>query len=243
MSEYTIKMDDVSKVYEKKYALKNVNLEFKSGRIYGILGTNGAGKSTLLKLIYGITSITTGRIYLNEKLINKERNVMKKMAGYLPELPLLNDYLTVDETITGTLRLRGYTYEKSEEVTDLFLKWINLGNFRDELIVNCSKGIKQKVAFGIATLHNPAIFLLDEPFMGLDPPTTFLIKKWLVDMKSNSKIIIITTHIASVVEEIADTIIILNNGKVIKTGTLSDLLSMKIARNLEEVLFNMNTDY
>jgi ABC-2 type transport system ATP-binding protein len=236
-------MDDVSKVYEKKYALKNVNLEFKSGRIYGILGTNGAGKSTLLKLIYGITSITTGRIYLNEKLINKERNVMKKMAGYLPELPLLNDYLTVDETITGTLRLRGYTYEKSEEVTDLFLKWINLGNFRDELIVNCSKGIKQKVAFGIATLHNPAIFLLDEPFMGLDPPTTFLIKKWLVDMKSNSKIIIITTHIASVVEEIADTIIILNNGKVIKTGTLSDLLSMKIARNLEEVLFNMNTDY
>ncbi|MCL4326425.1 MAG: ABC transporter ATP-binding protein [Candidatus Thermoplasmatota archaeon] len=243
MSEYTIKMDDVSKVYEKKYALKNVNLEFKSGRIYGILGTNGAGKSTLLKLIYGITSITTGRIYLNEKLINKERNVMKKMAGYLPELPLLNDYLTVDETITGTLRLRGYTYEKSGEVTDLFLKWINLGNFRDELIVNCSKGIKQKVAFGIATLHNPAIFLLDEPFMGLDPPTTFLIKKWLVDMKSNSKIIIITTHIASVVEEIADTIIILNNGKVIKTGTLSDLLSMKIARNLEEVLFNMNTDY
>jgi ABC-type multidrug transport system ATPase subunit len=239
MNEIFLNLQNISKKYDTRYALRNISYQFKSNNIYGILGTNGAGKSTMLKLIFGILLPTNGDILLNNVSIVNDHNTMKKIAGFLPELPMLNDYLTVQETLFGTMRLRGFSQNDSILKVNEYIKWINLTDYKDELIINCSKGIKQKVAFGIATMHNPSIYLFDEPFMGLDPSTVFLLKKWMADIKDQNKIIIVTSHISSIIEEIADQVVVINSGNIVKTGVAKQICNDTSSENLEEALFKI----
>lgn len=225
MSEFAIETKEVKKSYENVTALKGIDLKIPKGEIFGFLGPNGAGKTTLIKSILGFTKPDFGAI----KIFGEDISVkMKKRLGYLPEKVNIHPFLTAMEF----LRLCGNLYEMNsseiESRAKLMLEKVGLSDKRDVKVGTFSKGMNQRLGFAQALLHEPELFLLDEPGSGLDPIGLKEMRELIQNEKKERKAtVFINTHRLSEIEKFCDRVAILNYGKLVAIGSLNDLTKNK----------------
>jgi len=221
------------------FKLKNISLDIKSGEIVAFLGPNGAGKTTTIKLIMNSLKRDNGEIEFLGELIGANDVSFRRSIGYMPESGTPYEFLTAREYLEFLLGVygsdKGGRREKITEVLGIF-------NLKDDKkhIRTYSKGMKQKVLFLGAIIHNPKLLILDEPFNAIEPQTAMLMKSILHEMKQNGAGIIFSSHILEIVEKLADRVILINNGEKVGDGTTS---SIKERGGLEEFFRNLTNAY
>ncbi|GAB6065220.1 hypothetical protein JCM9492_03120 [Aquifex pyrophilus] len=227
-----IKVKNLSKRFGKVTVLKNVNLEIKKGEITAILGPNAAGKTTLLKCILGLVIPTEGEVYVDGKSI-RESEEYKAKVGYMPQEPSFPQNLTPKDVISLVGKLKG---KKTGEYYEYLVKLFKLSEHMEKPIGNLSGGTKQKVNALVALSFNPDILILDEPTVGLDPVASTKMKMEIMRMKSNGKTIVLTSHIMSEVEALADRVVLLIDGVIRINSTVEEIKRKTKSKNLEEAV-------
>lgn len=218
-----IKIESVTKMFTKLKAVDSLSLEVKEGELFSLLGPNGAGKTTLLKMISGLLNPTSGNIYIDDHSIIREPVAAKELIGYIPDRPFVYEKLTGFEYlifVANMYHLNGADVEKrAEKLLELF----SLTSFADELLEGYSHGMKQRLVFASAIIHNPKYLMVDEPLMGLDPHGITLIKAIFRGMKKKGKTVLMSTHDLYVSEELSDRIAIIDKGRIIALGNAQQL--------------------
>ncbi len=219
----TVKILDVkelTKRFDTKIVLDNISFDVGKGVIFGLLGPNGAGKTTMIRIILDILRADHGDIAIFGR---KFDDTLKARIGYLPEERGLYQKITVFECLKYFAELK--EVKKSDDKIDFWLHKVDLYDYKRKKIEELSKGMQQKVQLVAAFIHNPELLILDEPFSGLDPLNTKLIKDILVDLKREGKTIILSTHQMDQVERMCDRILLINQGKRVLYGSLTEIKS------------------
>jgi len=230
-----ISLKQVSKLYGQLAAVKDLDLEVEEGEIVGLIGHNGAGKTTVLKMIVGLISPTSGKIEVMGRDVAKESLYLRRFLGYLPEESSLYENMTATEYLLFFSELYQMPRPKASQRIDLLLDSLELAE-RDKLTGELSKGMKRKVAIARALLHDPAILILDEPNVGLDPLTSFFIINYLKSLKEQGKTILVSAHNLFHVEHICDRVAILKDGKLILCDSV-EAIRQSLGQREYEVVF------
>ena len=217
-----IEINSLVKSYGDKKAVKGISFTVNDGEVLGFLGPNGAGKTTTMNIITGYLSSTSGSVKVNGHDILEEPELAKKEIGYLPENPPLYLDMTVKEYLNFICDLKGVAKEKRKNQLENIVAMVKISDVYDRLIGNLSKGYKQRVGIAQALVGNPSILILDEPTVGLDPNQIIEIRR-LIKALSRNHSVIISSHILSEIQEIADRVVIINRGKIAAIDTISDL--------------------
>jgi ABC-2 type transport system ATP-binding protein len=217
-----IEINNLVKRYGDKKAVKGISFTVNDGEVLGFLGPNGAGKTTTMNIITGYLSSTSGTVKVNGHDILEEPELAKKEIGYLPENPPLYNDMTVKEYLNFICDLKGVEKARRKNMLDNIVSMVKISDVYDRLIGNLSKGYKQRVGIAQALVGNPSILILDEPTVGLDPNQIIEIRR-LIKALSKNHSIVISSHILSEIQEIADRVVIINRGKIAAVDTISDL--------------------
>ena len=217
-----IEINNLVKRYGDKSAVKGISFTVNDGEVLGFLGPNGAGKTTTMNIITGYLSSTSGTVKVNGHDILEEPELAKKEIGYLPENPPLYTDMTVKEYLNFICDLKGVSKERRKGQLENIVAMVKISDVYDRLIGNLSKGYKQRVGIAQALVGNPSILILDEPTVGLDPNQIIEIRR-LIKALSKNHSIVISSHILSEIQEIADRVVIINRGKIAAVDTISDL--------------------
>lgn len=215
-----IEIKDLYKKFGKNEVLKGIDLSIKEGGIFSILGPNGSGKTTLIKAILGMVLPDSGEIFINGKSL-KNNFKYREEIDYLPQIANFPGNLKVNELIDMIKDLRASEATKDEELIELF----KLQPFLNKRLVNLSGGTKQKVNLVLTFMFDSPLIILDEPTSGLDPISHLRLKNLIFSEKEKGKTILVTSHILSFVEEIADEIVFILEGKIYFKGTIPELKS------------------
>ena len=224
-----IKIEKVSKTYNKANIINNISLEIKEGSVFGFLGPNGAGKTTTIKMLVGLSKPTKGKISIEKKDPIKPKN--REKIGFMPEDPYFYDHLTGLELLRFCGQLFSNFRDKNNGYYLNILRSVGLIDVKNKMIRHYSKGMKQRLGIATAIVNDPDYIFLDEPLDGLDPIGRREIKKIILKLKSQKKTIFFNSHILSDVEEICDAIGIIDGGKLIYSGTVK---RFKKNKTLEE---------
>ncbi len=211
-----LELKDDCKVFGDKEAVHKINLKLDKPGVYGLLGTNGAGKTTTIRMILGIIKKTSGIVTWNGKEVIRE-NVN---FGYLPEERGVYPKTKVYDQLLYFAKLKGMKKEEASKAIDYWLKRLEVEEYRNVQADKLSKGNQQKIQFITAILHDPELIVLDEPFSGLDPINTEILKTAIKELISKGKYIIMSSHQMASVEEFCTDITILNRGKTVLQGNL-----------------------
>lgn len=214
MSNYILEVKGLSKKFKNQVAVNNVSLSIKKNSVYGLLGPNGAGKSTILKMITGIMKPSSGEI-LFENQIWTRKDI--KDIGALIEEPAIYPNLTAIENLSIACTLYGLSNERRDEVLDI----IGLRQVGKKKVKNFSMGMKQRLGLGMAIINNPKLLILDEPTNGLDPIGIEELRELIRSFPSMGITVILSSHILSEVEQVADEIGIISNGMIGYNGKLN----------------------
>jgi ABC-2 type transport system ATP-binding protein len=217
-----IEIKNLVKHYGDKKALKGISFTVKDNEVLGFLGPNGAGKSTTMNIITGYLSSTSGTVKINGHDILEQPDLAKKDIGYLPEQPPLYLDMTVNEYLTFMCELKGVPKKERKEHIATITSLVGIDAVTGRLIGNLSKGYKQRVGIAQALVGDPPILILDEPTVGLDPNQIIGIRKLIKDLSKNHSIIV-SSHILSEIQEIADRVVIIHHGKIAAVDTVKDL--------------------
>lgn len=223
-----IKIKNLEKFYGKIHVLKNIDLSIDQGKITYLVGPNGSGKSTLIKSILGLIKKYNGTISINGKIINEESNY-RNLIGYMPQSASFPENLTVKNIFEMVKEVRDNFNNLDEELIYLF----NLQSEMDKRLKNLSGGTTQKVSAAVAFLFNPPLLILDEPTAGLDPVASSILKDKIINENKKGKTILFTSHIISELEDLAENIAFLLEGKLWFNGPLQELIKLTGERNLE----------
>ncbi len=218
-----IRFDGIKKQYGNFVALKSINLDIGKGELFGFLGPNGAGKTTLIRILTGIIKPSSGKVFVGSFDLYAEPEKAKSLLGYVPDRPYLYEKLTPLEYFDFMGGLYNVPAPRVQEKGEEMLKLFSLWDRRHELIESFSHGMKQKVAMSAATLHDPDIFVVDEPTVGLDPRSVKLAKDFFRSLAERGKTVFLTTHTLSVAEDLCDRIAIIRNGDIVALGNLEEL--------------------
>ncbi|MBP1915728.1 ABC-2 type transport system ATP-binding protein [Lederbergia galactosidilyticus] len=214
---------DVTGGYTKKTVIQDLSFQVDAGQIVGLIGLNGAGKSTTIKHIIGLMEQRSGEITINGLSLKEKPEAYRKQFSFVPETPILYEELTLEEH----LKLTAMAYDIPEEVFQKritpLLKEFRLDQKLKWFPAHFSKGMKQKVMIMCAFLNEPSLYIIDEPFVGLDPLGIQSLLDLMAKMKNNGAGILMSTHILATAERYCDRFIILHNGKIRAKGTLKDL--------------------
>ncbi len=225
-----IQITQLYKKFGKVEVLKDLNLEIKSGGIFAVLGPNGSGKTTLIKSILGMVVPNKGTIAIHGKSIRNKWEY-RKSIDYLPQIANFPSNLSVKELIGMIRNLR------SADTSDQdLIKLFGLESYLDQKLGNLSGGTRQKVNIVLTFMFNSPIIILDEPTTGLDPISLIHLKELIKKEKANGKTILITSHIMSFVEEVADEIVFLLDGKIYFKGPIAELKTQTQQENLEHAI-------
>lgn len=216
-----IKVENLVKRYGTNYALDDVSFEISEGEIVGLLGPNGAGKSTTMNILTGYLSTTSGAAYVNGINILENPIEAKKYIGFLPEQPPVYPDMTVMEYLNFVYELKGCTLDREAHLSEV-LSVVRLGDVKNRLIKNLSKGYKQRVGIAQAIINDPKVIIFDEPTVGLDPKQILEVRNLLRTLAKRHTIIL-STHILAEVQAVCERIIIINKGKLIADEKTSDL--------------------
>jgi ABC-2 type transport system ATP-binding protein len=217
-----IKVDNISKRYGSKLAVKNVSFEVKEGEVVGFLGRNGAGKSTTMNIITGYISSSEGNASVDGHDILEEPYEVKKRIGYMPEMPPVYLDMTVDEYLGFCCDIKDVaSRQKMAHIADV-CHTMKITDMRKRLIKNLSKGYKQRVGFAQALIGNPKVLILDEPTVGLDPRQIIEIRN-LITALGKKHTIILSSHILKEVEDVCERVIIIDRGEIVAQDTMANL--------------------
>ena len=236
-----ISLEEVTKKFGKKVAVRKLDLKVKPGEIVGLVGPNGAGKTTTLRMLTGIIRATSGSIQVDGHDIQKEAILAKERIGYIPEKPTCYPSLTAREYVMFNSRIYGVPREtaliRMREFVDLF----QFEEFIDTYIGTLSKGnLQRALLIGIFARAPPYILALDEPIYGLDPRGAWNLKKLLRQLKDEGSAILISTHILEVAADLCDRFVIMNEGNVVGRGTLEELKGRHPeTASLEEIFLSL----
>lgn len=236
-----IELIKVTKKFGNKTAVDGLSLHIKTGEFFGFLGPNGAGKTTTIKLMTGLLRPESGTVRICGTDIIKDPEVAKMKTGYVPDSPYIYEKLTAREYLEFT----GGLYDMSPEKIKSQIEWLfglfGMDGWVDSRCEEYSHGMRQKVVFCSAFLHDPEVIIVDEPMVGLDPQSMRLVKDLLKLYSSRGTAVFISTHTLSVAEELCDRIGIIHNGKLIGSGTLDELRSVAAAEgeSLESLFLKM----
>lgn len=216
----TISVEGVSKSFGQTKAVDNVSFEVEKGRIFGLLGPNGAGKTTTIRMINYITLQDEGEITINGQQVSPKT---QKMIGYMPEERGLYKKMKVGEQLMYLAQLKGMNKNDAREKIKYWLHRFNAYDWHSKVVGELSKGMSQKIQFIATIVHNPEIYIFDEPFSGLDPINSELLKEIIIELKEQGSTILFSTHRMEQVEQMCDDICLFNNGKVVLTGNLRQI--------------------
>lgn len=237
-----IELKNVSKSYNKGQikAVDDVSMEIMDGEIFGFLGPNGAGKTTTIKMITGILNADSGVIKLNGFDIKKDSIKAKMQFGYVPDNPDMFNKLKGIEYLNFMADVYEVPQDIRKERIKTLLDRFNLYDAAEDLIQSYSHGMKQKIIVIGALLHNPSLWILDEPLTGLDPKSAFLLKEMMREHTAQGKTVFFSTHVLEVAEKLCDRIAIINKGKIIFCGTMDEIReSAKENESLEKIFLEM----
>ncbi len=215
-----LSLQNISKSFGNKKANDNISLEVKENSIFGLLGPNGAGKTTLIRIITNIIAADSGQIILKGKPFHKAHH---EIIGYMPEERGLYKQMKVGEQLIYLARLKNLSKSQAKERVNYWLEKFNIKDWWNKRVEELSKGMQQKIQFIATVVHDPKLLILDEPFSGLDPINTNLLKEEIYELKKKGAAIIFSTHRMEQVEEICEDIALINNGKNILNGKVRDI--------------------
>ncbi|MEF9992514.1 MAG: ABC transporter ATP-binding protein [Romboutsia sp.] len=216
-------LNNVSKSYKNKKAISNISFEIKNGEIFGFIGHNGAGKTTTIKAMVGIHDFQKGEILINSKSIKKNPIECKKDIAYIPDNPDLYESLTGIGYLNFISDIFKVSKRDREENIVKYSRLFEIDKVLGDLISSYSHGMKQKLAIISALVHNPKILILDEPFVGLDPKASYILKEIMKEFCKNGGCIFFSTHVLEVAEKICDKIAIIKDGKILAYGTTDEV--------------------
>jgi len=219
----TIDIQQLWKSYDGKPALQGLFLDANAGEIVGLIGPNGAGKTTTLKILVGLLRPDYGIVRVNGHDVLVDPVGYKKDVGYMPEAPTLPEYLTPSEFLGYVGRIRNLPRDRIAARTKELLSILDLAPKSDETIAALSKGMKAKIAFAAAILHEPAILILDEPLIGIDPAGQHLLKERLLTIAREGGTVLVSTHQLDTAERLCRRVAIVNHGRNVATGDLASL--------------------
>ena len=238
-----ITADGLSKRYGDTVAVESVELEIDRGAVYGFLGPNGAGKTTTMRMLTTLTTPTDGAATVAGHPVT-DRDAVVEQIGYLPDQPPLFDELTAREQLEYTAGLRGLPASAADRI-DRLLERFDLADDADRRIDGYSKGMKQKTGIVQAMLHEPAVLFLDEPTSGLDPRASRTVRDTIAELATGETTVFLSTHVLPVVDELADEVGVLSNGRVVAEGPPEELKRRVAAgegRSLEDVFLDVTGD-
>jgi len=216
-----LELNNLKKYYASQKAVDDISFSIERGSIFGLLGPNGAGKTTLLRMITGILYPDSGNIIFDGKKFNAIDDILK--IGYMPEERGLYKKMKIGEQALYLARLKGLSRKEAmEKIKEWFVKF-EMQSWWNKKVEDLSKGMSQKLQFVITVLHNPMLLILDEPFSGLDPVNSNIIKEEIFKLSKKGTTIIFSTHRMEQVEEICDHIILMNKGRKILDGSVKKI--------------------
>jgi ABC-2 type transport system ATP-binding protein len=218
------------KSYGGKPAVQGLDLEVRRGEFFGFLGPNGAGKTTTIHALTGVIEATSGEIEVLGMKVPEEIIAVKRQIGVVPDENVLFDRLTGYEFLEFAGRMYGLDRDTAAQRSKELMELFELDLRADTLIAGYSKGMKKRVALGAALIHRPSLFLLDEPFEGVDPVGARLMKEILQQQVAQGATVFLTSHVLEVVERLCTRVAIINNGRVVAEGSVGEL------RTAEETL-------
>ncbi|MEO6760012.1 MAG: ABC transporter ATP-binding protein, partial [Saprospiraceae bacterium] len=210
-----LSIQDVVKTYGNYQAVNHVSFDVPKGSVFGLLGPNGAGKTSLIRMITTITGPDSGKIFLDGEKLN-ERSPEK--IGYMPEERGLYKKMKVGEHMLYLAQLKGLSAAQAREAVNHWFTKFDIQDWTNKKVEELSKGMQQKIQFIATVIHGPKLLILDEPFTGLDPINTNLIKDEISELNANGTSIIFSTHRMEQVEEMCDHIVLINQGKNVLQG-------------------------
>lgn len=228
--EYLVEVNQISKYFGDVQAVKDVSFAVRSGEIFGLLGPNGAGKTTIIRVALDIIKPTSGSIQILGGEMTEDK---KSKIGYLPEERGLYDEMTLLDTLLYLGQLKGLSRDTALDRAETYLKEVELWQVRERKIQALSRGMSQKAQFVAGTMHEPDLIIIDEPFSGLDPVNTRIIKHLLYRMRDRGAGIIMSTHQMHQVEEMCSRILLINQGERVLYGSLADIRDQFSSNALE----------
>lgn len=232
--ENKIEIKNVDKFYGKKQALYNINLTINQG-IFGLLGRNGAGKTTLMKTLATLHQKKSGNITVCGVPIENTKEI-RSMTGYLPQDFSMYPTMTVEESLDYLGILSGMTKDIRQNRIDVLLKRVNLTEHKHKKVKALSGGMKRRLGIAQALLHDPQVLIVDEPTAGLDPEERIRFRNLLCEV-AEERIVILSTHIVGDIEATCEDIAIMNNGRILWQGTVSELI-----HNADNKVFTVNVN-
>ncbi len=225
----------LTKRYNGIPAIEDVSFQIRRGQILGYLGPNGSGKSTTVKMLTGLIEPSGGQILFDGVRVHGGNPFFARHLGYVPEEPQVYSHLTGPEYLRLVGRLHFIPRERLEQTIDAFIDLFSLSDARYELLLNYSKGMRQKILLSSALLHNPEVLILDEPFSGLDVGAALVLRNLLRALAREGKVILYSSHVLEVVEKVCSEVVILHQGKVVAYDTVARLRELQGRPSLESV--------
>jgi len=215
-----LEIEGISKSFGDFYAVKKLSFEIPAGTIYGLLGPNGAGKTTTIRMVMNIIIPDEGSIKVLNQRMDEE---MKERVGYLPEDRGLYPKMKVGELLLFLAEIKGLKGSEARKEIDFWLERFDLSDWKSKKVEELSRGMQQKLQFIVTVIHQPELIILDEPFSGLDPVNTKLLKDVMLEMKEKGRTIVFSTHRMEQVEMICDNICLINKAERVLEGNLSQI--------------------
>lgn len=232
-------IENVSKTFVDKKAVDDISFRIEKPGVFALLGTNGAGKTTTIRMMLGILKKDTGTILWNGKSVDR-KNVN---FGYLPEERGIYPKTRIVDQLEYFAKLKGMSKQEAQKNIDYWLDKLKMTEYKYQTAEKLSKGNQQKIQFMTAVIHNPELLVLDEPFSGLDPVNTELLKNIIINLVKEGKYIIMSAHQMSTIEEFCSDILILNKGKTVIKGNLKEIKDTYPANRVQiETNENIETD-
>lgn len=234
-----LRIEHLTKKYDEFKAVDDLSLHIERGQIYGFIGHNGAGKTTTLKSIAGILPFDEGDIYIDGKSIKNQPLECKKVMAYIPDNPDLYEYLSGIQYLNFIADVYQVSAQDRQERIKKYADMLELTEDLAQPISAYSHGMKQKLAVISAFIHDPKLIIMDEPFVGLDPKASHLLKQMMKDMCDRGGAIFFSTHVLEVAEKLCDRIAIIKQGKLIISGRTQDVTQND---SLEDVFLELEDD-
>lgn len=230
-------INHVTKTYDQFIAVDDLDLHIPEGELFCFLGPNGAGKTTTIKMITSLLRPTSGQITIDGFDIQKDPIEAKRRIGFIPDTPYLYEKLTGREFLHFIGDLYKIPMQQQKTALDKYFELFTLIPSADKMIENYSHGMRQKLCFAVAFMHNPKVLVIDEPMIGLDPKSSRTLKNLLLEFCAGGGTVFLSTHLLYVAEELASRMGIINHGKIRFLGTMSELRKNMSRNDALEDLF------
>lgn len=239
-----LELKNLEKTFGNFTAVNKINIKIEKGELFGFLGPNGAGKTTTIKMIVGLLAPTSGNIYLEGVDVWQNPIESKMKIGYVPDQPFVYDKLSGREYLYFSGGLFNLSKDFLKNKINEQIEQLKIGNWIDKRTEEYSQGMRQRIVIASAFLHEPEFIIIDEPMVGLDPQSAFIVKRMLVEKAKTGITIFMSTHSLNVVEEICTRVSIINKGNMIFNDTIEALHQMKIENkhNLEELFIQLTNE-